>query len=126
LSRAPDANRELLWQARSARLFIVAAVALGVLAATATVFQMGSLGRIVDQVFLKEADLADVRDLMLLLLGAVLARAALLLAQEVVAERGAAPDGSIIVATTSRFRTYEYRWRSKHVEVRSGLHPTAQ
>jgi hypothetical protein len=69
LSRAPDANRELLWQARSARLFIVAAVALGVLAATATVFQMGSLSRIVDQVFLKEADLADVRDLMLLLLG---------------------------------------------------------
>ena len=67
----------------------MAAVALGVLAATATVFQMGSLGRIVDQVFLKEADLADVRDLMLLLLGAVLARAALLLAQEVVAERGA-------------------------------------
>jgi ABC-type multidrug transport system fused ATPase/permease subunit len=126
LSRAPDANRELLWQARSARLFIVAAVALGVLAATATVFQMGSLGRIVDQVFLKEADLADVRDLMLLLLGAVLARAALLLAQEVVAECGAAPDGSIIVATTSRFSTYEYRRRSKHVEVRSGLHPTAQ
>lgn len=126
MSRAPDANRELLWQARSARLFIVAAVALGVLAATATVFQMGSLGRIVDQVFLKEADLADVRDLMLLLLGAVLARAALLLAQEVVAERGAAPDGSIIVATTSRFSTYEYRRRSKQVEVRSGLPPTAQ
>jgi hypothetical protein len=99
-------------------------VALGVLAATATVFQMGSLGRIVDQVFLKEADLADVRDLMLLLLGAVLTRAALLLAQEVVAERGAAPDGSIIVATTSRFSTHEYRRRSKHFEVRSGLHPT--
>ena len=126
MSRAPDANRELLRQARSARLFIAATVALGVLAATATVFQMGSLGRIVDQVFLKEADLADVRDLMLLLLGAVLARAALLLAQEVVAERGAAPDGSIIVATTSRFSTYEYRRRSKHFEVRSGLHPTAQ
>jgi ATP-binding cassette, subfamily C, bacterial CydD len=89
LSRAPDAHRELLRQARSARLFIAATVALGVLAATATVFQMGSLGRIVDQVFLKEADLADVRDLMVLLLGAVLARAALLLAQEVVAERGA-------------------------------------
>ena len=82
-------SRELLQQAGSARLFLAAAATLGVLAAAATVFQMGSLGRIVDQVFLSGANLSDVRDLMLLLVGAVLARAALLLAQEVVAERGA-------------------------------------
>ncbi|MDQ4106216.1 MAG: thiol reductant ABC exporter subunit CydD, partial [Actinomycetota bacterium] len=55
----------------------------------ATVLQMIFLSRVVDRVFLKGAELAGVRGLLLLLLGAVLARAGLLWVREVVAQRGA-------------------------------------
>jgi ATP-binding cassette subfamily C protein CydD len=82
-------NGELFRRVRSARLFVGAAVALGILSAAATVAQMIFLSQIIDRVFLKGASLADVRGLLLLLLGAVLARAALLWTREVVAGRGA-------------------------------------
>jgi len=64
------------------------AVALGILSAAATVAQMIFLSRIIDRVFLKGAGLADVRGSLLLLLAAVLARAALLWTREVVAGHG--------------------------------------
>ncbi|MGB3682150.1 MAG: thiol reductant ABC exporter subunit CydD [Rubrobacteraceae bacterium] len=73
----------------SARVFVGATVALGLTAAAATVVQMVLLAKIVDQVFLKGAGLAGVRDLMLLLLAAAIARAFLNGTREVVAQRGA-------------------------------------
>src|SRR5215210_5942570 len=69
-------NGELFRQVRSARLWVGAAVALGVLSAAATVAQMILLSRTIDRVFLKGAGLADVRGPLLLLLAAVLARRA--------------------------------------------------
>jgi ATP-binding cassette, subfamily C, bacterial CydD len=82
-------NEELFRRVRSARLFVGAAVALGILSAAATVAQMIFLSQIIDRVFLKGASLADVRSPLLLLLGAILARAVLLWTREVVAGRGA-------------------------------------
>ncbi len=70
-------NGELFRRVRWARLWVGAAVALGVLSAAATVAQMIFLSRIIDRVFLKGAGLADVRGSLLLLLAAVLAPAAL-------------------------------------------------
>ncbi len=81
-------NGELFRQVRSARLFVSAAVALGILSAAATVAQMIFLSQIIDRVYLKGVSLADVHGLLLLLLGAILARAALLWTREVVAGRG--------------------------------------
>jgi ATP-binding cassette, subfamily C, bacterial CydD len=81
-------NGELFRQVRSARLWVGAAVALGVLSAAATVAQMIYLSRIIDRALLKGAGLADVRGSLLLLLAAVLARAVLLWAREVVAGYG--------------------------------------
>lgn len=82
-------DRNLFGKVGSARASVAATVVLGLLAAAATVAQMVSLARIVDRVFLKEASLADVRGLMLLLVAAVVGRALLLWAREVVAQRGA-------------------------------------
>ncbi len=82
-------NRDLFRKVGSARLFVGAAVALGFLAAGATVAQMILLARVVDRVFLGGADLAGVRDLLLLFLAAAGLRAAFIWAREVVAQRGA-------------------------------------
>lgn len=82
-------NKELFRRVGSARAFVGAGVLLGFLAAVATVFQMVFLARVVDRVFLKGADLAAVRNLLIFLLLAVVARAAVLWAREVVAQRGA-------------------------------------
>lgn len=82
-------NRELFQKVGSARLFIGSTVALGLLSAVTTVIQMVLLAKIVDQVFLKDAGLAGVRDLLLLLLVAAVARAALIWIREVVSQRGA-------------------------------------
>ncbi len=82
-------NRELFRKVGSARVFVGATVALGLVAAVTTVVQMVLLARIVDQVFLKDAAFAGVRNLMLLLLIAAVVRAALVWAREVVAQRGA-------------------------------------
>jgi hypothetical protein len=82
-------NGELFRQVCSARLFVGASVALGILSAVATIAQVIFLSQIVDCVYLKGASLADVRGPLILLLGAVFARAALLWAREVVAGRGA-------------------------------------
>src|SRR5829696_5776892 len=69
---------ELFRQVDSARLFVGASVA-----------QMIFLSQIIDRVFLKGASPADVRGPLLLLLGTILARAALLWTREVLAGRGA-------------------------------------
>src|ERR687897_3502726 len=86
-------NGELFQQVRSARLWVGAAVVLGVLSAAATVAQMIFLSRIIDRAFLKGAGLADVRGSLLLLLAAVLARAALLWVREVMAGGGGGEGG---------------------------------
>src|SRR5215207_2971364 len=97
---------ELFRQVDSARLFVGASVALGVLSAAATVAQMIFLSQIIDRVFLKGAGLAHVRGPLILLLGAVLARAALLWAREVVAGRGA-----VRVKSALRERLYAHLLR---------------
>ena len=82
-------NKELFRKVGPARLFVWATVALGLLAAVTTVVQMVLLAKIVDQVFLKDAGLAGVQNLLLLLLAAAIFRAALVWVREVVAQRGA-------------------------------------
>ena len=82
-------NRELLRQVRSARASLSFTVALGLLAAVATIAQMAFLSKVVDRVFLKGADLEEVGVLLLLLLGASILRSGLLWARELVAQRGA-------------------------------------
>ena len=64
-------------------------MALGLLAAVATIAQMTFLSKVVDRVFLKGVDLGDVGVLLLLLLGASVLRSGLLWARELVAQRGA-------------------------------------
>jgi ATP-binding cassette, subfamily C, bacterial CydD len=82
-------NRDLLREVRSARVFLGVTVALGLLAAAATIVQLVALGKVVDGVFLEGADLVEVRGLLLLLLGASILRSALLWGREVAAQRGA-------------------------------------
>ena len=82
-------DRRLFWQVRSARLSLGATVVLGILVAVATIAQMFFLVRVVDQVFLRDADLGDVSTLLLFLLGAVMLRAGLLWLHEISAQRGA-------------------------------------
>src|SRR5918998_6346272 len=99
-------NGELFRRVRSARLWVGAAVALGVLSAAATVAQMIFLSHILDSAFLKGAGIADVRGSLLLLLAAVLARAALLWTREVVAGHGA-----VQVKSALRERLYAHLLR---------------
>ncbi|MGF1471236.1 MAG: thiol reductant ABC exporter subunit CydD [Rubrobacteraceae bacterium] len=73
----------------TARLFVGGTVALGILTAVVTVVQMVLLARIVDQVFLKDADLAGVQNLLILLLVAAAGRAMLMWVREIVSQRGA-------------------------------------
>ncbi|HJQ28632.1 MAG TPA: thiol reductant ABC exporter subunit CydD [Rubrobacter sp.] len=82
-------NRELLWQVRSARVSLGITVALGLLAAAATIAQLVLLSKVVDLVFLEGADLGGVRDLLLLLLCASFLRSGTLWVREVAAQRGA-------------------------------------
>ncbi|HEX2741514.1 MAG TPA: ABC transporter transmembrane domain-containing protein, partial [Rubrobacter sp.] len=79
----------MLQQVRSARVSLGATVALGLLAAAATIAQLVLLSKVVDRVFLGGQDLGEVRDLLLLLLGASFLRSGLLWAREVAAQRGA-------------------------------------
>jgi ATP-binding cassette, subfamily C, bacterial CydD len=82
-------NRELIKEVRSARVSLGLTVALGLLAAAATILQLVALSKVVDGVFLKGADLTEVRGLLLLLLCAFVLRSALLWGKEVAGQRGA-------------------------------------
>src|SRR5215208_2374191 len=82
-------NRELLRQIGSARVSLALSVALGLLAAAATIVQLVALSRVVDQVFLEGMDLAGASGPLLLLLCASLLRSGLLWGREVTAQRGA-------------------------------------
>jgi len=82
-------NRELLRQVGSARVSLALSVALGLLAAAATIVQLVALSRVVDQVFLEGMDLAGASGPLLLLLCASLLRSGLLWGREVTAQRGA-------------------------------------
>jgi ATP-binding cassette, subfamily C, bacterial CydD len=64
-------------------------VALGLLAAAATIVQLVALGKVVAGVFLEGADLLEVRGLLLLLLGASILRSCLVWGREVAGQRGA-------------------------------------
>lgn len=96
-------NSKLLKQVRVARVYVLATAMLGFLAAGATILQMVFLAKIVDRVFLKSADLAAVRSLLLVLIAAVTLRAVLLWVREVVAGRGA-----VRVKSELRERLFEH------------------
>jgi ATP-binding cassette, subfamily C, bacterial CydD len=82
-------NRELLRQAGSARVSLSLTVALGLLAAVATIAQMVFLARVVARVFVEGAGLEQVDGLLLMLLGASVLRSGLLWGREVAGQRGA-------------------------------------
>src|SRR5215204_5432029 len=82
-------NRELLRQVGSARVSLALSVALGLLAAAATIVQLVALSRVVDQVFLEGMDLAGASGPLLLLLCASLLRSVLLWGREGAGQRGA-------------------------------------
>jgi ATP-binding cassette subfamily C protein CydD len=82
-------NRGLIKEVRSARVSLGLTVALGLLAAAATVLQLVALSKVVDRVFLEGANLIEVRGLLLLLLCAFVLRSALLWGREVAGQRGA-------------------------------------
>jgi ATP-binding cassette subfamily C protein CydD len=82
-------NRDLLRGVRSAWVSLGLTVALGLLAVAATIVQLVALSKVVDGVFLEDADLMGVRGLLLLLLGASVLRSALLWGREVAGQWGA-------------------------------------
>jgi ATP-binding cassette, subfamily C, bacterial CydD len=82
-------NRELIKEVRMARVSLGLTVAIGLLAAAATIVQLVALSKVVDRVFLEGTDLIEVRGLLLLLLGASVLRAALLWGREATGQRGA-------------------------------------
>jgi len=91
---------------RAGRIALAGTVALGVLAAVATIAQMTLLSRVVDRVFLGHQALGRVASPLLFLLVAIVARAALVGAREVVAQRGA-----IRVKTDVRARLFAHLLR---------------
>ena len=82
-------DRELLRQAKRARVLLLCAVVVGVLGAGATIAQMAFLSEVVDRVFLGGESLEQVRSLLFLLLGAVVLRSGFLWLREIAAQRGA-------------------------------------
>ena len=82
-------NRELFRQVGSAWVSLGVTVALGLLAAAATIAQLVFLSEVVDRVSLEGLDLREIRDLLLLLLGTAFLRSALLWGRELAAQRGA-------------------------------------
>lgn len=74
---------------RPARPALAATVLLGALGTVITVAQMALFSMVVTRVFLRHRNLADVRVLLALLVGAIVARALLAWTQEVAAQRGA-------------------------------------
>ena len=82
-------NRELIKEVRTARVSLGLTVAIGLLAAAATIVQLVALSKVVDRVFLEGTDLIEVRGPLLLLLGASVLRAALLWGREATGQRGA-------------------------------------
>jgi ABC-type transport system involved in cytochrome bd biosynthesis fused ATPase/permease subunit len=82
-------NRELLRQVASSRVSLGLTVALGLLAAAATIVQMVFLSKVVNGVFLEEVGPGEVGGLLFLLLCASVLRSVLLWGREVAAQRGA-------------------------------------
>jgi ATP-binding cassette, subfamily C, bacterial CydD len=81
-------NRELVREVRSARVSLGLTVALGLLAAAATIVQLVALSSVVDGLFLRNAGIVKVHGLLLLLLVASLLRSGLVWGREVAAQRG--------------------------------------
>jgi len=81
-------NRELVREVRPARVSLGLTVALGLLAAAATIVQLVALSSVVDGLFLRNARIVKVHGLLLLLLGASLLRSGLVWGREVAAQRG--------------------------------------
>jgi ATP-binding cassette subfamily C protein CydD len=82
-------NKELFRQAKRARIFLLCMVFLGLLGAVATIAQMTFLSKVIDRVLISGEGLGQVSTPLLLLLGAVVLRSALLWSREISAQRGA-------------------------------------
>lgn len=82
-------DKRLLDQARSIRSYLVLTVGTGLLAGAATVLQALLLSRVVNGVFLEGQALQQVSPLLLLLLLAIVSRAALVAVREVTSHRAA-------------------------------------
>jgi ATP-binding cassette subfamily C protein CydD len=80
-------NRRLLHQEKAARVDLILAIGLGLLAGIMLVGQARCLSRVVGQVFLKDGTLRDVQWLLLLFLSLALVRAGASWGSEVVANR---------------------------------------
>ncbi len=99
-------DRELFRQIKPARIFLALTVALGVLGAAATIAQMTFLSEVVSRVFMGDENLGRVEGLIFLLLAAIVVRAALVWAREVVGQRGA-----IQIKTKLRERLFSHLMR---------------
>jgi ATP-binding cassette, subfamily C, bacterial CydD len=99
-------NRALFRQIHDARHALALTVAVGVLGMAVTIAQMLLLSRIVGRVFVAREGLDQVGPLLLLLLAAVVLRAALLWLQEVAAQRSA-----IRVKAALRERVFAHLFR---------------
>jgi len=82
-------NKKLFVSITPVRGILALTIALGMLAAIVTIAQMTLLSGIVNAIFLAHKDLAQVLLTLFLLLGAIIARAALLWGREVTAQRAA-------------------------------------
>jgi len=82
-------NKKLFLYAKPSRGILALTIVLGTLAAIVTIAQMTLLSEIVNAVFLSHNGLAQVLLPLMLLLGAIIARAALLWGREVTAQRAA-------------------------------------
>ncbi len=85
----PQMKKELFQQIKHARGALALTIIFGVLGAIATIAQVALLSRIVGQVFLAHKGLSQVGQLLLLLLGTIVVRAALVWVREVTAQQSA-------------------------------------
>jgi thiol reductant ABC exporter CydD subunit len=116
-SRPLPAERRLFQTNRSARLFLILAIAAGFTAAACIVAGAYALSEVVDGVFLKGQSLQDVSSWLAVLLGLAFARAALIWCGDVLAQRSASHlKGSLREGLSRRLLTlgpaYTQRERS--------------
>src|SRR5215472_809857 len=82
-------NRKLWQYIKPARKFLALTTFCGILASVATIAQMVFFSKIVSSIFLFHESLAQVRPLLLLLLGTIVVRASLVWGREVLAQQAA-------------------------------------
>ncbi len=82
-------DKEIFRYARSARVALLLAISCGLLATGVTIAQMSMVSTIVNGVFVAHQGISQVTQLLLLLLGTIVVRAALVWLREVIAQEGA-------------------------------------